>query len=156
MWERACSRMRIFIQHLRWLTHLIREQARSHMGCIPVRNWFIYGQFYTRAYRSKPPKFPSQSLVQTLNLIFGDRPSFLNFSKMPPVGTGNHAWNERFNSRQQAMLSAPLPGWIQLYFQEMPNGVEDHENPNLVFPPARSETGRSGHRHQLRTGRLRR
>ncbi|TFB35299.1 hypothetical protein E3W21_25540 [Pseudomonas sp. F01002] len=30
MWERACSRMRLIIQHLCWLTRRVREQARSH------------------------------------------------------------------------------------------------------------------------------
>ncbi|TSD75649.1 hypothetical protein FFI16_004190 [Pseudomonas sp. KBS0710] len=30
MWERACSRIRWVIQHMHWLTHRIREQARSH------------------------------------------------------------------------------------------------------------------------------
>lgn len=59
--------MRIFIQHLRRLTHLIREQARSHIGCIPVRKLVYQQTNYTHAYRSKAPKFPSQSLVQTVN-----------------------------------------------------------------------------------------
>ncbi|PMU77293.1 hypothetical protein C1X84_09550 [Pseudomonas sp. GP01-A1] len=31
MWERACSRMRRVSQHMRQLTHRIREQARSHI-----------------------------------------------------------------------------------------------------------------------------
>ncbi|KAB0497223.1 hypothetical protein F7R14_28210 [Pseudomonas lini] len=30
MWERACSRKRLNIQHLCCLTHRFREQARSH------------------------------------------------------------------------------------------------------------------------------
>ncbi|PQP01312.1 hypothetical protein C5612_20680 [Pseudomonas frederiksbergensis] len=32
MWERACSRKRLNIQHLCCLTHRFREQARSHIG----------------------------------------------------------------------------------------------------------------------------
>ena len=32
LWERACSRKRRHIRHLRELTHRIREQARSHRG----------------------------------------------------------------------------------------------------------------------------
>ncbi|TSD78832.1 hypothetical protein FFI16_021165 [Pseudomonas sp. KBS0710] len=31
MWERACSRMRWISQYIYWLTHRIREQARSHI-----------------------------------------------------------------------------------------------------------------------------
>ncbi len=31
MWERACSRMRCFSHLMYWLTHCIREQARSHI-----------------------------------------------------------------------------------------------------------------------------
>ncbi|MCG6573351.1 hypothetical protein EGM97_01350 [Pseudomonas sp. AF32] len=30
LWERACSRRRRHIQHLSWLPHRFREQARSH------------------------------------------------------------------------------------------------------------------------------
>src|SRR5471030_2967279 len=30
MWERACSRKRLFIQQRCWLTRRLREQARSH------------------------------------------------------------------------------------------------------------------------------
>ncbi|TFB44938.1 hypothetical protein E3W21_01065 [Pseudomonas sp. F01002] len=32
LWERACSRRRCNIQHLCWMTHRFREQARSHIG----------------------------------------------------------------------------------------------------------------------------
>jgi len=31
MWERACSRMQCVSQHIHWLIHRIREQARSHI-----------------------------------------------------------------------------------------------------------------------------
>ncbi|RYM43309.1 hypothetical protein EVS84_05270 [Pseudomonas koreensis] len=31
LWERACSRMRLNIQHLCELIHRLREQARSHI-----------------------------------------------------------------------------------------------------------------------------
>ncbi|TWR49829.1 hypothetical protein DA482_22480 [Pseudomonas fluorescens] len=31
MWERACSRIRCVIQHIRRLFHRFREQARSHI-----------------------------------------------------------------------------------------------------------------------------
>ena len=31
MWERACSRMQCVSQQIHWLSHRIREQARSHI-----------------------------------------------------------------------------------------------------------------------------
>ncbi|TKJ74356.1 hypothetical protein PkoCFBP13504_27300 [Pseudomonas koreensis] len=35
LWERACSRRRQYIQHLCFLTHRFREQARSHrLRCV--------------------------------------------------------------------------------------------------------------------------
>ncbi|KAB0507071.1 hypothetical protein F7R14_04165 [Pseudomonas lini] len=38
MWERACSRKRLNIQHFCWLILRFREQARSHIGlCVTDR-----------------------------------------------------------------------------------------------------------------------
>ncbi|PNB70734.1 hypothetical protein C1X64_28485 [Pseudomonas sp. GW456-E7] len=34
LWERACSRRGLNIQHLYCLTHRFREQARSHRGFV--------------------------------------------------------------------------------------------------------------------------
>ncbi|SOB49914.1 hypothetical protein PLUA15_160084 [Pseudomonas lundensis] len=42
-------------------------------------------------------------------------------------------------------------------FQELPNGVEDHDDPhcqNHLTSPARAKTGCAGNRYQLRSGRL--
>ncbi|PCM48863.1 hypothetical protein CP335_14925 [Pseudomonas fluorescens] len=36
LWERACSRKRRVSRSIGWLTHRIREQARSHRGDGPV------------------------------------------------------------------------------------------------------------------------
>ncbi|KAB0526777.1 hypothetical protein F7R20_10340 [Pseudomonas brassicacearum subsp. brassicacearum] len=36
LWERACSRLRQYIQHQCKLTHRYREQARSHPGSVRV------------------------------------------------------------------------------------------------------------------------
>ena len=40
MWERACSRKRCISRQMYWLTHRIREQARSHISfvCIQLLN----------------------------------------------------------------------------------------------------------------------
>ncbi|RQO60801.1 hypothetical protein DBR46_02590 [Pseudomonas sp. KBW05] len=35
MWERACSRRRSVRQHIHWLIHRFREQARSHTSPLP-------------------------------------------------------------------------------------------------------------------------
>ncbi|PTC17584.1 hypothetical protein C0J26_15950 [Pseudomonas baetica] len=34
MWERACSRRGRQIQHFRWQSKCLREQARSHRDCV--------------------------------------------------------------------------------------------------------------------------
>ncbi|OLU03021.1 hypothetical protein BVK86_11975 [Pseudomonas reinekei] len=48
LWERACSRRRIIIQPLCWLTHRFREQARSHICFrVPVRAALVPAPVWT-------------------------------------------------------------------------------------------------------------
>ncbi|PTC18423.1 hypothetical protein C0J26_20745 [Pseudomonas baetica] len=52
LWERACSRIRCVIQHLCWLIHRFREQARSHKVFRSIQNQYLTIQLDDKHYHS--------------------------------------------------------------------------------------------------------
>ena len=65
LWERACSRRGGVRQHLCWMTHRFREQAHSHIDCIPNGRQ----ELVIRLCRQSSTSFaPPRSLVPTSRL----------------------------------------------------------------------------------------